>query len=205
MSRRLSRIVLTVLAAGGLGALLRASLRERRAQSVTSASSPPGAVATSLSVPPLLDAGGPLPSPETTLLPLVPGRHDAGRDGGTLSPEIIRGIRRRSATAFDVDHAVVDLILGNEDPSLWRGIRTVTERENYEIVGLRVFGVNPEGLLGHLGIVDGDRLQTVNGIPLAIGTSEPNVISYSRLRTTRHIVLSLRRYGKDITIEYEIL
>ncbi len=90
-------------------------------------------------------------------------RRAAGRR--VPDPTIKKGIRRVSATEFNVDRGVVDKILENQ-AELMRQARIVPEQENGKIVGIRLFGVRPDTLLGVLGMENGDRLQTINGFDM---------------------------------------
>ena len=48
-----------------------------------------------------------------------------------------------------------------------REARIVPEQENGKVVGIRMFGIRPDTLLGMLGMENGDRLQTINGFDMA--------------------------------------
>ena len=120
---------------------------------------------------------------------------------GGLDPSIARGIQRKSATEFDVDRGVVDKILENQ-AELMRQARIVPEQENGKIVGIRLFGVRPDTLLGSLGMENGDRLEKINGFDMT--SPEKALEAYARLRTADHLTVSVNRKGQETNLDYNI-
>jgi len=118
-----------------------------------------------------------------------------------LDPALAKGIQRRSATEWDIDRGVVDKILENQS-ELMRQARIVPEQENGKVVGIRLFGVRPETLLGTLGMEQGDRLQTINGFDMA--SPEKALEAYARLRTADRLTISLNRRGQNMNLDYYI-
>jgi general secretion pathway protein C len=118
-----------------------------------------------------------------------------------LNPEIAKGIQRVSATEFNVDRGVVDKILENQ-ADLMRQARIVPEQENGKVVGIRLFGVRPDTLLGTLGLENGDRLQTINGFDMT--SPEKALEAYARLRTADKLTISINRRGQNMNIDYNI-
>jgi general secretion pathway protein C len=140
---------------------------------------------------------------------LVAAETDAGaphapppREGsGSIDPEIARGIQRVSATEFKVDRGVVDKILENQ-AELMRQARIVPEQENGKMVGIRLFGVRPDTLLGVLGMENGDRLQTINGFDMT--SPEKALEAYARLRTADTLTVQVNRRGTNTNLDYHI-
>jgi len=120
---------------------------------------------------------------------------------GAMDPDIAKGVRRVSATEFDVDRGVVDKILENQ-AELMRQARIVPEQENGKMVGIRLFGVRPDTLLGVLGMENGDRLQTINGFDMT--SPEKALEAYARLRTADQLVVQVNRRGSNMNIDYNI-
>jgi general secretion pathway protein C len=120
---------------------------------------------------------------------------------GALDPAIARGIQKVSATEFNVDRGVVDKILENQ-ADLMRQARIVPEQENGKMVGIRLFGVKPETLLGVLGMENGDRLQTINGFDMT--SPEKALEAYARLRTADHLTVQVNRKGSNTNLDYNI-
>jgi general secretion pathway protein C len=119
----------------------------------------------------------------------------------TLDPSIAKGIQKVSANEFNIDRAVVDKILENQ-ADLMRQARIVPEQENGRVVGIRMFGVKSDSLLGTLGMENGDRLQTINGFEMA--SPEKALEAYARLRTADKLTISLNRRGQNMNIDYNI-
>jgi len=118
-----------------------------------------------------------------------------------LDPALAKGILKRSATEFDIDRGVVDKILENQS-ELMRQARIVPEQENGKVVGIRLFGVRPDTLLGVLGMENGDRLQTINGFDMA--SPEKALEAYARLRTADKLVVQVNRRGANMNLDYNI-
>lgn len=115
--------------------------------------------------------------------------------------EIASKIHKVSETQFDVERSVVDQILENQS-ELMRSARIVPEKEGDKVVGIRLFGVRPESLLGTLGLENGDRLQSINGFEM----SDPQkaLEAYARLRSAEKLTVSVNRRGKPMTIDFNI-
>ncbi|MBI5531495.1 MAG: general secretion pathway protein GspC [Deltaproteobacteria bacterium] len=124
------------------------------------------------------------------------------KGGPAAVPEDIASkIQKVSATEFNVDRSVVDKILENQ-AELMRSARIVPEQENGKVVGIRMFGIRPETLLGTLGMQNGDRLESINGFNMA--SPEKALEAYARLRTANHLTVSLNRGGKPMNIDFNI-
>ena len=83
-----------------------------------------------------------------------------------------------------------------------RQARIVPEQENGKVVGIRLFGVRPDTLLGTLGMENGDRLQTINGFDMA--SPEKALEAYARLRTADKLVVQVNRRGANMNLDYNI-
>ena len=118
-----------------------------------------------------------------------------------LDPALAKGIQKVSATEFNIDRSVVDKILENQS-ELMRQARIVPEQENGKVVGIRLFGVRPDTLLGTLGMENGDRLQTINGFDMA--SPEKALEAYARLRTADKLVVQVNRRGANMNLDYNI-
>jgi general secretion pathway protein C len=118
-----------------------------------------------------------------------------------LDPALAKGIQKISPTEFNIDRGVVDKILENQS-ELMRQARIVPEQENGKVVGIRMFGIRPETLLGTLGMENGDRLQTINGFDMA--SPEKALEAYARLRTADKLVVQVNRRGQNMNLDYNI-
>lgn len=136
------------------------------------------------------------PAPTSSASPAAP----RGK-GKAVPPEIAAKIHKVSETEFNVERSVVDTILENQ-AELMRSARIVPEKEGDKIVGIRLFGIRPESLLGTLGIENGDRLQSINGFEM----SDPQkaLEAYARLRSAERLTVTVNRRGKPMNIDFNI-
>jgi general secretion pathway protein C len=141
------------------------------------------------------DAGAPAAAPQ-------PSASVANSGGAApVGSDITKGIQKVGANEFNVDRGVVDKILENQ-AELMRQARIVPEQENGKVVGIRLFGVRPETLLGTLGMENGDRLEKINGFDMT--SPEKALEAYARLRTSDHLTVSVNRRGQAMNIDYNI-
>jgi general secretion pathway protein C len=125
----------------------------------------------------------------------------SGRGAPALPADMKAKIQRVSPTEFNVDRSVVDKILENQ-ADLMRSARVVPEQQDGKVVGVRLFGIRPDTLLGTLGLENGDRLETINGFAMA--SPEKALEAYARLRTAEKLTVSVNRRGQPVTIEFNI-
>ena len=118
-----------------------------------------------------------------------------------VGDDIKKGIQRIGPNEFNVDRGVVDKILENQ-AELMRQARIVPEQENGKVVGIRLFGVRADTLLGTLGMENGDRLEKINGFDMT--SPEKALEAYARLRTADHLTISLNRKGQEQNLDYNI-
>jgi general secretion pathway protein C len=137
------------------------------------------------------------PPPAASAAPAAPAR------GGppTVPPDIASKIQKISDTEFQVDRSVVDKILENQ-AELMRSARIVPEQKDGKVVGVRMFGIRPDTLLGTLGLQNGDRLETINGFNMA--SPEKALEAYARLRTAGSLKVQVNRRGQPVNIDYNI-
>lgn len=124
-----------------------------------------------------------------------------GPGAPALDPALSKGIQRVSSTEFNIDRGVVDKILENQ-AELMKQARIMPEQENGKVVGIRLYGIRPETLLGTLGMENGDRLQTINGFDMA--SPEKALEAYARLRTADKLTVQVNRNGKNVNLDYNI-
>jgi general secretion pathway protein C len=142
----------------------------------------------------------PPPAPSASVAAAPPPAASAG--GGTpVSDDIKNGIQKIGATEFNVDRGVVDKILENQ-AELMRQARIVPEQENGKVVGIRLFGVKADTLLGTLGMENGDRLEKINGFDMT--SPEKALEAYARLRTADHLTIAINRRGAETNLDYNI-
>ncbi len=120
---------------------------------------------------------------------------------GGVPDDIAKRIQKISDTEFHIDRAVVDNILENQ-AQLMRTARIVPEQKDGKVVGIRLFGIRPETLLGKLGLQNGDRLEAINGFDMA--SPEKALEAYARLRTADDLAVKITRRGSPVTIDFKI-
>lgn len=132
----------------------------------------------------------------------TPRRSRRGASSAPALPaEISDKIQKVSETEFNVDRSVIDNVLENQ-AQLMRSARIVPEQKDGKTVGIRLFGIRQDTLLGTLGMQNGDRLEKINGFDMA--SPEKALEAYARLRTATSLTVNLTRRGKPLTIEYQI-
>jgi general secretion pathway protein C len=143
------------------------------------------------------------PPPPVAAAPAEDARRT--RRGASSAPavpsEISDKIQKVSETEFNVDRSVIDNVLENQ-ATLMRSARIVPEQKDGKTVGIRLFGIRQDTLLGTLGMQNGDRLEKINGFDMA--SPEKALEAYARLRTATSLTVQLTRRGKPLTIEYRI-
>ena len=118
-----------------------------------------------------------------------------------LDPIFARGITKTGPNQFDIDRAVVDLILDHQ-AELLHLTRVVPEQENGRTVGIRLLGVKEGSLLALLGIENGDRLQQINGFDVA--SPEKALEAYARLHSADQLTVQVDRRGAMHSLEFHI-
>ena len=126
---------------------------------------------------------------------------DVPPDISALLVDIGSQIERVGATEFNVDRSALGTILEHK-AELTQEVRTFVEVENGELVAIRLQGICPGSLFGLLGMEDGDRVRTLNGVSLV----HPQMTSklFKSLRATNRLTLSIERGGRRMNLEYNL-
>ena len=119
----------------------------------------------------------------------------------TVPPDIASRIQKVSDTEFNIDRSVVDKILENQ-AELMKSARIVPETKDGKVLGIRLFGIKPDTLLGTLGLQNGDRLESINGFNM--GSPEKALEAYARLRTASQLDVTVNRRGAPVSIVHHI-
>ena len=160
----------------------------------------PGALCQTL----LFRTAPPPPAPGAAPVAAAPAEAPAapaGRGAPPVPPEIASKIQKISDTEFHIDHAVIDNILEHQ-AELMKSARIVPEQKDGKVLGIRLFGIRPDTLLGTLGIQNGDRLESINGFNM--GSPEKALEAYARLRTATSLNVKVSRRGAPVSIDYAI-
>ena len=140
----------------------------------------------------------PVPAPVASAAPVEPPKSTGAP---TLPADIASKIQKISDTEYNIDRSVVDKILENQ-AELMRSARIVPEQKDGKVVGVRLFGIRPDTLLGTLGLQNGDRLETINGFNMA--SPEKALEAYARLRTASGLNVKVNRRGSPVSVDYHI-
>ena len=125
-----------------------------------------------------------------------------GRDEGNISSaDMEAGITKVSDTNFRVTRGLVDQVLTNQ-AELMRTARVIPHEENGRVVGVKLYGIRRNSLLGRLGVQNGDMLRTINGYDMS--SPDSALEAYARLREADQLTLSVVRRGQPMTIDYDI-
>ncbi len=148
-----------------------------------------------------LRVGGPLPTKGAAAPSASASAGEAKHGKHKVPDEIAKKIHKISDHEFDVERSVVDSILENQ-AELMRSARVVPEKEGDKVVGIRLFGIRQDSLLGTLGLENGDRLSSINGFEM----SDPQkaLEAYARLRTADHLTVAVNRHGAPMNIDFNI-
>lgn len=150
----------------------------------------------------VLFSAQPAPKPAAAAAPSPSAdKAPAAGKGAGVPQDIASKIQKVSETEFNVDRSVVDKILENQ-AELMRSARIVPEQQNGKVVGIRLFGIRPDTLLGTLGFQTGDRLESINGFNMA--SPEKALEAYARLRTASNLNVKINRRGKPLSIDFRI-
>lgn len=139
----------------------------------------------------------PPPSAPAEAAPAAPKKDS----GGGVPAEIADKIKKISDTEFHIDRTVVDKIL-EDQAQLMRSARIVPEQKDGKVLGIRLFGIKNDTLLGKLGLVNGDRLESINGFDMA--SPEKALEAYARLRTADSLTVKVTRRGQPMNIDFKI-
>lgn len=125
-----------------------------------------------------------------------PGGPPPGGDPGGFIGKVKAKLTKNSDTDFTVQRSAIDLILENQG-ELMKSVRISPEKD-----GIRLFGIRPDSLLATLGILNGDKLSSINGFEM----SDPQkaLEAYAKLRTTDSLQVSVNRNGKPTNIDFHI-
>jgi general secretion pathway protein C len=134
--------------------------------------------------------------------PATPAKKSTNpRNAGLTDEELNDGIEKITDTKFNIQRSLVDKVLANQG-SLMKTARVIPHEEDGRVVGMRLYGIRRNSLLGRLGVRNGDMLRTINGFDM---TSPDSALeAYTRLRTADGLTLAIKRQNKDMTIEYNI-
>jgi len=146
------------------------------------------------------DQSSAAPGPHIRPPPSEAARLDP-RSAGLSDAELDEGIEKISDTKFTIQRSLVDKALANQG-SLMKAARVIPHEENGRVVGVKLYGIRRNSLLGRLGVRNGDMLRTINGFDMT--SPDTALEAYSRLRTADTLTLAVKRQNNEMTLEYNI-
>lgn len=121
--------------------------------------------------------------------------------GGISQEDLEKGIQKTSDTNYTVQRSLVDKVLENQ-AEIMRSARIVPFEQNGQVLGVKLYGIRRNSLLGMLGLQNGDLLRTINGYDMSKPDSA--LEAYSRLRSAAQLSLAVTRRGQATTVDYQI-
>lgn len=110
-------------------------------------------------------------------------------------------VQKVGTNEYRVDRALLDKLVQNPGDLL--RVRAIPEQEGGRAAGLKLKGIKPDTLLATLGLQDGDRLEAINGMSMADPTEAMG--AFARLRYEKHLVVTVRRGGKEVNIDVSVV
>ena len=121
--------------------------------------------------------------------------------GAFTETELDSAIKSSGETKFSVSRSFVDKVLQNQ-AEIMRSARIVPHEENGQVVGVKLYGIRRNSLLGKLGLQNGDLMRTINGF--AMSSPDTALEAYSKLRTANNLSVAVVRRGRPMNVEYDI-
>ena len=131
--------------------------------------------------------------------PSIPGMVSAS--GGISEAEMDQNIHAVSDNKYTVQKTFVDKILQNQ-AQLMSSARIVPHEENGQVIGVKMYGIRRNSLLGKLGMQNGDLLRTINGFEMS--SPDTALEAYSRLRTASNLSVAVVRRGQAMNLQYDV-
>jgi general secretion pathway protein C len=121
--------------------------------------------------------------------------------GASNEAELDANITKQSETQYTVQRSFVDKLLSDQ-ASIMRAARIVPHEENGAVVGVKLYGIRRNSLLGKLGIQNGDLLKTINGAD--VSSPDSALEAYAKFRSATNLSVAVTRRGQEMTLGYDI-
>jgi general secretion pathway protein C len=121
--------------------------------------------------------------------------------GSITEAELDQNIKALSETKYTVPRSFVDKILRNQ-AQIMSAARIVPHEENGRMMGVKLYGIRRNSLLGKLGLQNGDMLRTINGFEMS--SPDSALEAYARLRNANNLSVAIVRRGQPTTLDYEV-
>lgn len=121
--------------------------------------------------------------------------------GGVDTSELDSGIQQSGERNYTIQRSLVDKLLNNQ-ADLMRSARVIPHEENGRVVGVKMYGIRRNSVLGRIGLQNGDMLRTINGFDM----TSPAVAleAYTQLKTANHLTVAVVRRGQSMSLDYNI-
>ncbi len=121
---------------------------------------------------------------------------------GALAPDTGLEISRVRPNEYVVSRSFVERALRGSSSTVGRARVLPYERQGI-VLGVRIFGVRRDDVLGQLGMQNGDVLLRING--LSVATPDAALQAYAALRGSTQLDVALLRRGRPVTLRYTVL
>lgn len=138
---------------------------------------------------------------EATPTPTATPATTAESGDGISNEDMESGITRQSDRNFTVQRSFLEEVMRNQE-EIMRTARVIPHEENGRVVGVKMYGIRRNSVLGRLGIQNGDMLRTMNGFDLT--SPDTALEAYTRLSGADALSLSVVRRGQPLTIDYSV-
>ncbi|HEX2574013.1 MAG TPA: type II secretion system protein GspC [Polyangia bacterium] len=120
-------------------------------------------------------------------------------------PEEAQGSLSRRArctgTPYEIERALIDRLL-SDPTALATAARFVPWIGDGRPRGFRLYQIRPGSIFDRLGLRNGDRVETVNGMEM--NTPDQALDVYTKVRSASHLTIVVERQGKTVTLDYAI-
>jgi len=120
---------------------------------------------------------------------------------GLTAEELAAGIEKISDSEFNIQRGLLDKVLANQS-ELMRAARVVPHEQGGKVVGVKLYGIRRNSLLGGIGMQNGDLLSTINGFDMA--SPDSALEAYTKLRSANDLTVTIQRRGRDVNMQYHI-
>lgn len=120
---------------------------------------------------------------------------------GLSSEELAAGIEKVSDSEFNIQRSLVDKVLANQG-ELMRAARVVPHEQGGRVVGVKLYGIRRNSLLGEIGMQNGDMMSTVNGFDMS--SPDTALEAYAKLRSANDLTVAVQRRGRSVNLQYHI-
>jgi len=123
------------------------------------------------------------------------------RPGGITPAELDQYITRVSDTQYTIARRLVDRVRENQAEVI-RMARIIPQEVGGRVVGVKLYGIRRNSVLGRLGMQNGDMLRTINGYDMT--SPESGLEAYARLQSADHLTVAVERRGQPVTLDFNI-